>query len=297
VTIVRPLERIARSVMSLHPVIAQHTRRRRFSFAILRSLTLGAGLAATAGVAHAADPAPPAAASTNLSDVALARSALTALDTAAELKGVNLVVSVVNGVAVIGGPVPSAAVAKRAEQLVRSVEGIKDVRNACFVSNGPDPLLKAIADKNGTTLPQRPVMAELPGVLSNQLPAPVSPFPPNTNVAANDANSTVVARKPSLSGAAVVLGAPVGPAGSNVSAPSMPAPGTLTSSGANGVLVAAGDVRKGEARFANLTVELSGGVIMVGGSAPLASDAWDFAQKLRKIPGVSRVAVGAVAGK
>ena len=292
--------------MSLHPVIPQHTRRRRFSFAILRSLSLAGGLAISTGDSHGADPSPGAITpgSPQLSDVVLARSALTALDTAAELKGVNLVVSVVNGVAVVGGPVPSAAVAKRAEQVVRNVEGIKDVRNTCFVSAGPDPLLKAIADKGGTTLPQRPVMAELPGVLSNQLPAPVSPFPPNTNVAANDGNSTVVARKPALTlpGATGVLGAPVGPAGSNASVPVTPAPpaiapGTLTGSNAGGVLAAAGDVRKGEARFADLTVELSGGVIMVGGSAPLASDAWDFAQKLRKIPGVSRVAVGAVAGK
>ena len=282
--------------MSLHSVISQHTRRRRFSFASLRSLSLAGGLAVSSGLSLAADPTPGAITpgSPQLSDVVLARSALTALDSAGELKGVNLVVSVVDGVAVVGGPVPSTAIAKRAEQLVRKVEGIKDVRNTCFVSAGPDPLLKAIADKGGTTLPQRPVMAELPGVLSNQLPAPVSPFPPNTNVAANDANSTVVARKPALNlpGATGVLGAPVGPAGTNASvsmtpAPPALAPGTLTGSNAGGVLATAGDVRKGEARFANLTVELSGGVMRSATSA-LASDAWDF--KLRKIPGVSRVA-------
>ncbi len=291
--------------MSLHPMIPPHSRRRRFSFAILRSLSLAGGLAFSMGVSLGSEkPGANAPGSAKLSDVALARSALTALDTVAELKGVNLVVSVVDGVAVIGGPVPSAAVAKRAEQVVRQVDGVKDVRNTCFVSNGPDPLLKAIAEKGGSSLPPRPVMKELPGVLSNQLPAPVSPFPPNTTIAASDANSTVVARKPALSapGAVGVLGAPVGPAGSNafvpVVTPAQPttAPGTLTGSNA-GVLVAVGDVRKSQARFANLTAELSGGVVRVGGSAPLASDACDFAQKLRTIPGVSRVAIGAVAGK
>ncbi len=59
----------------------------------------------------------------------------------------------------------------------------------------------------------------------------------------------------------------------------------------------ANEMRRTEARFTNLTVELQGGILMVGGSAPRASDAWDFAQKLRQLPGVSRVAVGAVAGK
>ena len=41
---------------------------------------------------------------------------------------------------------------------------MKDVRNTCFVSTGPDPLLKAVAVKAGSELPPRPVMGELPGV-------------------------------------------------------------------------------------------------------------------------------------
>ena len=184
-----------------------------------------------------------------------------------------------------------------AEQLIRKVEGIKEVRNTCFVSAGPDPLLKAVADKAGTTLPPRPVMADLPGVLTNQLPAPVSPFPPNSEVAANSGNSAVVVRKPALSGPAGVLGAPVGPVGTTPIVAASPAPATLTSATAGSLIAAAGEVKKSEARFAKLTVELHGGVIVVGGSAPLASDAWDYAQKLRQIPGASRVAVGAVAGK
>src|SRR5262245_52668752 len=162
--------------MSQHPLPALHARRERFPFAILRSLAVAL---AVVGVASGADspPAANAPGSPSLPDVVLARSALAALDAEAELKGVNLVVSVVDGVAVVGGPVPNAAAAKRAEQLLRKVEGIRDVRNACFVSAGPDPLLKAIADKGGSTLPPRPVMTELPGVLTNQLP-PVSPIPP-----------------------------------------------------------------------------------------------------------------------
>src|SRR5205823_8814002 len=133
------------------------------------------------------------------------------------LRGVNLVVSVVDRVAVIGGPVPSPAAAKRAEQVVRKLEGISDVRNNCFVATSPDPLLKAVADRVGSSLPPRPVMAELPGVLTNQLtpPAPVSPFPPAAPPGAVADGSaagrppTVVALRPPLSGG--VLGAPVGP--------------------------------------------------------------------------------------
>ena len=50
-------------------------------------------------------------------------------------------------------------------------------------------------------------------------------------------------------------------------------------------------------RFAKLTVEVRQDVLVIGGSAPKVSDAWDFAEKLGKIPGVPRVAVGPVAGK
>ena len=290
--------------MSLHRPSVAPAPHHRLSFAILRSLVLASGLtglASTSIAAEPATPAPPASAAPGLSDIVLARSALAALDAEAELRGVNLVVSVVDGVAVIGGPVPNAAISKRAERVVRTVEGMKDVRNTCFVSTGPDPLLKAVAVKAASELPPRPVMGELPGVLTNQLPAPapVSPFPPNALVAAGDASSTVVARKPPLptGGTSNILGAPVGAA--EVAAHTMPtiASGTLTSAPANGLLAAAGEMRKSEARFANLTVELQGGVLMVGGSAPRAADAWDFAQKLRQMPGVSRVAVGAVAGK
>ena len=286
--------------MKLHTLTVASAPHRPLPFAILRILAVVAALAGSVSVAAAADSAPPSSAAPGLSDIVLARSALAALDAETELRGVNLVVSVVDGVAVIGGPVPSIAVSRRAERIVRAVEGMKDVRNTCFISTGPDPLLKAVAVKAG--LPPRPVMGELPGVLTNQLPAPVSPFPPNTVASAIEMDSTVVARKPPLSAGNTgnVLGAPVGPAGT--SAPTTPAlpttvPGTLTSAPAGGLLNAASEMRKTEARFTNLTVDLQGGVLMVSGSAPRASDAWDFAQKLRQMPGVSRVAVGAVAGK
>jgi hypothetical protein len=286
--------------MNLHTLTVASAPHRPLPFAILRIFAVVAALAGFASAAMAVDPTPPSSAAPGLPDIVLARSALAALDAEAELKGVNLVVSVVDSVAVIGGPVPNIAVSRRAERVIRAVEGMKDVRNTCFISTGPDPLLKAVAVKAG--LPPRPVMGELPGVLTNQLPAPVSPFPPNTVASAIEMDSTVVAQKPPLSAGNTgnILGAPVGPVGTAApTSPALPttAPGTLTSAPAAGLLNAASDMRKTEARFTNLTVDLQGGVLMVGGSAPRASDAWDFAQKLRQMPGVSRVAVGAVAGK
>ena len=196
--------------MNPHPANTPHTLRGRLSFASLRKLALswaawqdsfrrGVGSRANATCLRGSQ-------STRCGPGSF--RGFTALDAEADLKGTNLVVSVVNGVAVIGGPVPSVAIARRAEQIVRKVEGMKEVRNTCFVSSGPDPLLKAVTEKTGS-LPPRPIMGELPGILHHPSTPPVSPYPQGGKVAIGNPDSTVVARKPALpmTGAVGLFGA------------------------------------------------------------------------------------------
>src|SRR5262245_32998796 len=174
--------------MSLHVLPNPTPRRGRRRFTILCILAAGVGSVSAIGIANAADPvpvsggvtAPASPASPATGDVVLARSALAALDADPDLKGVNLVVSVVDRVAVIGGPVATAKQAKRAEEIVRGVPGIADVRNTCFVSAGPDPLLRSIAERV-SSLPPRPMMYELPGVLTNHLTPATLPEPATPN--------------------------------------------------------------------------------------------------------------------
>ncbi|WP_439629883.1 BON domain-containing protein [Gemmata sp.] len=289
--------------MSQHPMDAPQTRRTRFPFAVPLALAAAAGVGlavrfapAAAGVFAGPEPLPvPASApagaadAPRLAEVALARTALAAIDADRDLKGVNVVVSIVNRVAVVGGAVSGPRQAKRVEDVLRSVPGIADVRNNCFVSAGPDPLHGPLADKLVSQLPQRPTLFDLPGVLTGT----VAPTVPNTLMAAADPANPVVVRKPSME--ANVLGEPVRPA-AGPSAPPAPAPGTLTANrGDLGALI--DGVRRTEARFAGLRVEVRDGVLVIVGAAPHAADAWDFAEKLQKVPGVTRVAVGAVAGK
>jgi hypothetical protein len=229
----------------------------------------------------------------------MARSALAALDADPDLKNLNLIVSVVDRVAVIGGPVPTPRHSRRAEEIVRSVEGIAEVRNNCFVALGPDPLLRAVAERMGSSLPPRPTMYQIPGVLTNYFtPDSADPRPtnPGNAVAAAAPRATVVVRKPA--GEAGLLGAPVPPAGAGQVAAPVPhnSPAILTGN-ADRVLSAANELKKQEPRFSNLTVELRGSILVIGGTAPAASDAWDFAKLAQSIPGVSRIAVAAVAGK
>jgi hypothetical protein len=295
--------------MSQHPVDAPQTRRTRFPFAVPLALAAAAGLGlavrfapAATGVFAGPEPLPvPASApagaadAARLAEVALARTALAAIDADRDLKGVNVVVSIVNRVAVVGGAVSGPRQAKRVEEVLRSVPGIADVRNNCFVSAGPDPLHGPLADKLVSQLPQRPTLFDLPGVLTGTVAPSV---PQSTLMATADPANPVVVRKPSME--ENVLGEPVRPAAGPSAPPApvsgTPAQGTLTVN--RGDLGAVIDgVRRTEARFAGLKVEVRDGVLVIVGAAPHAADAWDFAEKLQKVPGVTRVAVGAVAGK
>jgi hypothetical protein len=308
--------------MSPHLLPHSTIRRGRSRFAIHRSLPVGIvrvfmvsfGLCGIVGAASADPPIPNLPfRSEVVSNTVLSRNVRVAIEADPELRGVNLVVSVVDGVAVIGGPVSNSTVAKRVEWVVRRVPEIKDVKNCCFVTSGPDPLLTALSEKMGTT-PSRPIMAELPGVLTGPL-SPNQSSPPlpnglsNTQVAAAPTTNTVVAQKPPLP-AGGLLGAPVSPVGGvsvPVSGKDSATPGItlgkLTASGgqtqthANDILTSAGNVKKVEARFTDLTIELNNGILVIGGSSPRASDAWDLAEKLRQIPGVTRVVIGAMPGK
>ena len=244
-----------------------------------------------------------------VSDVVLARSALAAIDADPQLREVNLIVSVVDRVAVIGGPVSSADVSKRAETVVRGVSGIADVKNRCFVQDKPDPLLRAVADRLGVSRP--PLLAELPGVVSPPRPATTSEARPPDNAYAAltppaPVGTEVVVRRPanlSVEPAGGFLGVPEAFPSGRLSATltaigTPPAPtGTVFPARPTDVLASAEAIRNADARFTALAVEMRSGTLVIGGKAPRAADAWDFAQALRRVPGVARVVVGAVAPK
>ena len=170
------------------------------------------------------------------------------------------------------------------------------MKNRCFVQAGADPLIRMVADRVGTN---RPPVPELP---------PIVPGPRTGTAAAPPAAAWDAFRPPTptdppadpvvvLRPVDSVLMAPVGPAGSVAPAlvppPARPAPAVVTGRPGE-VLTAATAVRDANPRFAALTLEMQGGTLTIGGSAARASDAWELAQALRRVPGVARVAVGAV---
>jgi hypothetical protein len=253
---------------------------------LLRSLAITAlaGLAAFSA-APAADPVRSAPA---VSDVVLARSALSAIDADPVLREANLLVSIVDRVAVVGGPVRSAEHGKRAEAIVRRVPGIVDVKNRCFVQDVPDSLLQAISAKPAT----KP--ANLPGVVASPRTGQVEEFaPPLAEPVVAKVEPTgkpVVALRPMNPGDGVLL-PPVEAAPKPMGTP---APAVLTSGRTAEAMTAAEALRKAEARYAGLSVAFANGTFVISGRAARAADAWELAQELRRIPGVPRVAVGSV---
>lgn len=261
----------------------------------------------TAPVAVTVTPAPP-----GLSDVRLARAAMAALDGEPQLRGVTLLVSVIDRVAVLGGPVPTAEHGRLAETLVRRVDGIAEVRNRCFVLARPDPLLRAVADR--LPAPQKPLVPELPGVLPGSRPVPIVDTPLPTSdaaLAATDSAGRVTSLRPPVdlgillppSGPAgrtgVSLPAPVAPIpASTIPPPTVPvptsAPGVLTAAPPRDLLTAAEAARQGDTRFAGLRIELRHGLLVISGTADRAADAWHLAQIVRRLPGQFRVVIGEV---
>lgn len=258
-------------------------RYRRFVAALLM-VAAAAGLV-THGRSRAADGA-----STN--DVALARAALAALDADPALKDFNLVVSVVDRVAVVGGPVGTTAQKDRAAELVRGVPGVRDVRNGCFVQAGSEPLLRSNLSAS------RPLPVLPPVVIPLRPSATTDAAPPAGDLVAGPpaepltGERSVVTRRPANPGENI-LQPPV------ASQPALPAavspypPGVLTNQ--PGFANAVENARRSDARFANLRAEFrDGGTVVITGTARQPSDAWDFAELVRGVPGVARVAVGPV---
>jgi hypothetical protein len=252
--------------------------------------------------AHSADPS-----SLALSDVALARKALAAVDADPQLREANLVVSVVDRVAVLGGPVPNADASRRAESLVGQIPGIAAVKNRCFVQVEPGSLLRAIAEPL-PPFPRRPFLTDLPGVLPGAGWNRIDDDEGGFAMVEPGANAVVV-RRPS-NPAENILMAPVGPRaglesimGSRpfppvpranlTSVPPVPAP-VVVPVKPRDARSAAEAIREADPRFAGLRVELVNGTMLVTGTARRSPDAWDLAEALREIPGVARVALGRI---
>jgi len=179
-------------------------------------------------------------------------------------------VSVRAGIATIWGSVPSKGTAERVVAVVRDVQGVLEVRNELSVQGSDDPLTDFLSQpmRPQTELVARPPVPALlsgPALLTSrwadwekmhELPLPF---------ARSSEDGPRVALMPPVLLPSVVAEAKVDLA--------------QTVEG----------LRQGDARFRGLVVDVTGGIVRIGGLVQRREDAMELAQAIARVPGVERV--------
>ena len=235
-------------------------------------------------------------------DAELTQRVQTVLNADAVLKSRSLIVSVVDGVAVVGGPVASADESARIRQLLQVVPGLSDAKVSAWVPAVEDPLKQKIAER----LKNR----DVPAAASNRV-AHADPRPNGRVVVqrytppAADRPSIPLLLEP-ISQGRTTLPRRTDSAYSPAPAPAPPAPDGLPQyptipppavpvTPKEDVATAVEVVRASQTRFEGLTARAQSGVVTIDGTATEPDDAWEFAALVRKVPGVDRVVLGRIA--
>lgn len=212
-----------------------------------------------------------------------------------QLASLNIGVSVKDKVATIWGTLPSKEAGKRAEEMLKKINGIASVINECKIVPPPSAVPQQVADAV-----KRLQEREAEEALALRQPPPptattgrqVVAKPEPDVLAPRVVNDPTEVRLPPLPPppAAVLLPpefSPVSPS------PTSPAPATPVSFSGDPIE----RTRRSEPRFRDVVLEVKGGVVKISGSVPKMKDAWDLADKLNAVNGVRQVILGNVQEK
>ncbi len=205
----------------------------------------------------------------------------------------NLLVNVVDGFAVIGGAVPSEDLLPRIRSVALGVENIRGVKVSGWIAGTDardDPFARKVAEQlDGSKPVPQELLVPLPPPVSTTLPPlaiPIQTQPPPPPRKEPVAGNTVV-RRPVPGGLfldpVVSSSRPSAPGAAPLPYTTIPPPGVPTN-----------PESREDPRFAGLTAKVSGSTATIHGRARTLSDAWDYADAVRKWPGIDTVVVGAV---
>lgn len=262
---------------------------------------VGIALVGVESAAVSAEPPVPVATSSPavVPDVLLAARVKSALASDSELQGLNLFISVVDRVALVGGPVPDAAISERIGVVLRKLPGLVEVKVSCWVSAEDNPLAHRVADRlKPEPAAPLPLPASAP---SSATPVTTLPMPPSASPEPVHTVGTVTVKRVSApTPAGGYLLEPVAPGGRSVPTlaappvgyPTIPSPAVPTMPVSAEPPVVRLTAR--EARFAGLNVQTTNGIAVISGTVARDADAWDFADLVRTAPGVTRVVLGRI---
>lgn len=230
----------------------------------------------------------------------------------------NLLVNVIDGVAVIGGPVPDDKLGAVIESVVSQIDGVARVKVSVWVMSlgQTDPLAARLEEK----LNPRPTPPPAPAVTLS-MPGD-SPSRPEPRSDPRPTGSVTTRTQPAPSAAPPSILLPPVPSAERTSlAPHTsrppgaeppeytPIPATnlptepIPEPRAASVRAAApreverateSEAWKRDPRFARLTVDVRNGTATIGGRARSHTAAWELAEEVRNWPAVDRVVVGRV---
>lgn len=219
----------------------------------------------------------------------------------------KLLVNVLDGVAVVGGPVPTLDVRPRLEAVVSTVEGVRRVKLTVWVPApaNVDPLVTRVGEQ--ISPPPRRVE-----------PKPTSAPPVLLSVPAEHARTAdTAARTPDRPERLPGLSEPVVSVTTSDRRPMVAVPGSqpppyppipatdlptepVPEGGWQSVPArhdpfdhAVAELKRNP-KFGGLRVEVANGMAVVKGAAARHADAWEFAAEVRNLPSVERVVVGDV---
>jgi hypothetical protein len=208
----------------------------------------------------------------------------------------NLLVTVIDGVAVVGGPVPDEKLSRTIETAAAAVDGVARVKVTVWVTPPAqsDPLTAKLGDK----LNPRPVAPPPPAVT---LSVPGDPRPTG-NMTGRTTTPPSVLQPPVRSAERTSRAPHVRPPGAEppeytpIPATNLPTEPILEPLPVRAAAPREPDPEswKRDPRFAKLTVEVTNGTAVIGGRAAAHTAAWDLADEVRNWPTVERVVVGRV---
>lgn len=239
-------------------------------------------------------------------ELALRVQASIAADAELARHQLKLLVNVLDGVAVVGGPVPTLDVRPRLEAAVSTVEGVRRVKLTVWVPApaNVDPLVTRVGEQISPS-PRRvePKPTSAPPVL---LSVPTEGGrTADTAARAKDAERLPGLSDPVVSTTTSDRRPMVAVPGSQPPPyPTIPATNLPTEPVPEGgwqSVPARPDPfdhsvaeMKRNPKYNGLRVEVSSGTAVVKGTAARHADAWEFAAEVRNLPGVQRVVVGEV---
>lgn len=261
---------------------------------------LAFGMATAAGVVSAVVAQSPARSRPADDELALRVKAALADHPTLRPHKLNLLVNVIDGVAVIGGAVPDAALGATIETIVAKVDGVARVKVSVWplTAAQSDPLAARLDAKMSPKAPPAPV-ATLPAL---SVPAEFDPRPSATTTGRTPPN---LLQPPVQSGERTSRAPHTRPPGAEpleytpIPATRLPTEPVLEPPPATPVRASAPqeadrDAWRRDPRFARLTVDVRSGTAVIGGQASAHSAAWELAEQVRTWPAVERVVVGRV---